>query len=282
MAEDALDVGFVFREEKRGNRIARSAVETQDEAAQRFVLGRDRGVARALEPGLEPAAFVAAAPGPGVAEPERRQDMNRRARIGAVGDFDADQNVVGRILGVFDEDIEIAPAVERPCVVDLELRLAQAAPGVFLDQSGVREFGLGIFVERFEVGMRRSGIEIIIALLDILAVVALRAGQAEKPLLEDRIAFVPQRQREAEPAFAVADAEQPILAPAIGAAARIVKGKVAPGVALRRIVLANRSPLALGQIRPPALPVFFPLLVLAQPLAFGVFAALCAHRPSPP
>ena len=41
--------------------------------------------------------------------------------------------------------------------------------------------------------------QIEVALLDVLAVVALVAGEAEHPLLQDRITCVPEREREADP-----------------------------------------------------------------------------------
>src|SRR5207247_6842843 len=58
--------------------------------------------------------------------------------------------------------------------------------------------------------------------------------------------------------------EEPVLAPAVGAAARVVVGEVVPGGAVGRVVLAHRAPLALGQVRPPALPVAFTASVLLE------------------
>ena len=46
--------------------------------------------------GLGPVALALAAPAPGVAEPERRQQVHRRGLGAAVGHGDADQDVVGR------------------------------------------------------------------------------------------------------------------------------------------------------------------------------------------
>ena len=81
--------------------------------------------------------------------------------------------------------------------------------------------------------MRRRGVEVEIALLDVLAVVALGVGQAEEPLLEDGVAAVPQRQGEAQAALAVGDAQQAVLAPAVGAAAGVLVGEVVPALAVR-------------------------------------------------
>ena len=74
--------------------------------------------------------------------------------------------------------------------------------------------------------------------------------------------------REAQPALPVGDAEQAVLAPAVGAAARLIVGEVLPHVAVRRVVLSDRAPLALGQVRPPALPVPLATRVLRETLGF--------------
>ena len=54
-------------------------------------------------------------------------------------------------------------------------------------QPVIRKLALRILVQRLQIGMRRRGVEIEIALLDVFAVIALRTGQAEEPLLENRI-----------------------------------------------------------------------------------------------
>ena len=45
--------------------------------------------------------------------------------------------------------------------------------------------------------------------------VPLPVGQAEGPLLEDRIEAVPKRQGETKPALGITDPQQSVLAPAI-------------------------------------------------------------------
>ena len=134
------------------------------------------------------------------------------------------------------------------------LGLVPAAPPVLLDQPGIGKFRLRILVEHAHVGMGRGAVEVAVELLDVLAVVALGIGQPEQPLLEDRIAAVPQRNAEAEPQLVIAKAADPVFAPAIGPAARVVVREVAPGIAVLAVILAYRSPLPLAQIRPPAPP----------------------------
>ena len=117
--------------------------------------------------------------------------------------------------------------------------------------------------------MGRRGVEVVIELLDVLAVIALAVGQAEQPLLQDRVSAVPQGQREAQPLAAVADAGDAVLAPAVGARARLIVREVLPGVAVRAVVLAHRAPLALAEIRPPQLPARRAARVLGEADAFG-------------
>src|SRR5262249_15848290 len=105
------------------------------------------------------------------------------------------------------------------------------------------------------VAVRRRRVEIVVELLDVLAVVALGAGDAEEPLLQDRVAPVPDSEREAEAPLAVADPEEAVLAPAVSAAARVIVREVNPGIPVGGVVLAHRGPLPLRQVRPPALPV---------------------------
>src|SRR5207253_9706081 len=94
------------------------------------------------------------------------------------------------------------------------------------------------------------GVAIPPGLLGVLAVVALVAGQSEDALLQDRVLAVPQRERQAEQLLLTADAAQPVLAPAVGSRAGMVMGKERPRVAVGAVVLANRPPRPLAQIRP--------------------------------
>src|SRR5262249_31839339 len=126
------------------------------------------------------------------------------------------------------------------------------------------------------VGVRRGGVQVVVELLGILAVVSLVAGKAVEALLEDRVAAVPQGEREAQPPLAVAPAEEPVLAPAIDAAARVLVREVLPRRPSGGVVLAHGAPLTLAQVRPPPLPVFLAVEVLVETKRFGVGVA---HSP---
>ena len=193
-------------------------------------------------------------PGPLIAEPERRQDVQLGRLGAAVVDGDLDQDVFGRLLGVFDEHVEVAILVEHAGVEQFVLELVAAAAAAGLDEVGVGEGRLRILVEVLHVRMGRRAVEVEVVFLDILAVIALAVGQAEQAFLEDRVLAVPQGEREAEPLLVVGDAGQAVLAPAIGAGAGLVVAEVVPGVAAFAVVLADGSPLAFAEVRPPFLP----------------------------
>ena len=52
--------------------------------------------------------------------------------------------------------------------------------------------------------MGRRGVEVVVELLDIFAVVPLRSGETKETLLKDRILAIPEGQAEAETSEAVA------------------------------------------------------------------------------
>src|SRR6516162_268860 len=197
---------------------------------------------------------VAAAPGPGVAEPQRRQDVHL-GRLGpAIVDRNLDQNIFRPILGVFDEDVEVAVVVEDAGVEQLVLELIPAAAAVGVNQIGVRELPLRILIEVLHVRMGRRAVEIEVVFLDVLAVVTLAVGQAEKAIFENWVLAVPESQRETETLLVVGDAGQAVLAPAIGAGARLIVAEVVPGVTAFAVIFADGPPLALAQVGTPLFP----------------------------
>ncbi len=199
-AEQALGVGLVVGEQQLGEAAVGPGPGDERDAAERRVVGLeparpgggDRRPGRIL--------VVVPPPAPGVAEPQRRQQVQRRRVRAAVADRDADEDVVGRGLGVLDLHVEVAAVVEDARVGQLELRLAARPRAVLAAQPLVRELGLRVLVQRLEVRVRRRGVEVEVRLLDVLAVVALVIGEPEQAFLQDRVAAVPQREREAQPA----------------------------------------------------------------------------------
>ena len=165
------------------------------------------------------------------------------------------QQVVRVALGVVGLDDPVAIVVEGAGVEQLVLRIELAAAGVLGDEVAVGERSLRIVVAPAVPGVAREGVEVPPVLLRILAVVALAAGQPEDPLLQDRVAAIPERESEAEPLLDVREAGQTVLAPAIGARAGVVVRQVVPGGAAGAVVLAHGAPLPLAQVGAPQVPV---------------------------
>ena len=124
--------------------------------------------------------------------------------------------------------------------------------------------------------MAGRGVEEVVQLLDVLAVVAFGVGQAEQPLLEDRVSAVPQRHREAEPLLVIGEAAEAVLAPAVGPAPGVVVRQVIPCRAFLTVVLPDRAPLPLREVGPEATPRALSPRVLFQPSSFR---RNLTHRP---
>jgi hypothetical protein len=77
--------------------------------------------------------------------------------------------------------------------------------------------------------MRGRGIDVEIVLFDVLSMIALAIYKPEETLLEDRVALVPEAERETETALAVRDAQEPVLTPAVGATAGVIVREIGPG-----------------------------------------------------
>ncbi len=154
---------------------------------------------------------------PRVAEPHRRQQMDRRVLGPAVVHVDAAEQVVRPGLGVGDLDVEVAVLVEDAGVEQLVLHLEARARAVRVDEVGVRERRLRVLVQPALVRVRRQVVDEEVVLLDVLAVVALAVGQPVQALLEDGVLLVPHGQGEAQALVLVADPGEAVLAPAVGA-----------------------------------------------------------------
>jgi hypothetical protein len=194
-------------------------------------------------------------PRPDVAEPQVRQQVQLRRLGAAIERLDADAQIVGVRLGVFDEHVEVPVLVEDARIEQLELRPLPAAARVLLDQPAVRILGLRVLVQVLHVAVGRRAVDVEVILLQILAVIPLARDQPEWPLLEDRIPAVPQRQREAQHLKTVADSGQPVFAPAIRLAPRHVVREEVPRGAIGAVVLADGAPGSLAEIRSPAMPL---------------------------
>ncbi len=193
-------------------------------------------------------------PRPRVAEPQGGQEVEGGGLGPAVRHRETDQDVLGRRLGVFHEDVEVAVAVEDSRVEQLVLHLVAVAAAVGPHEVVVRVGLVRILVEVLHVGVGGGGVEVEVVLLDVLAVVALAVGQAEEALLDDGIGAIPEGEGEAEPLAVVGDSGEAVLAPAVGARPRLIVAEVVPGVTRLAVVLTDRPPLALREVGAPLLP----------------------------
>ena len=225
------------------------------------------GDRRAAGPGQHRLGRVGV-PGPGVAEPRGRQHMHGVGVRAGVGHPDGHQHVGGVGLGVPDLGDPVPVIVEHAGVQQLVLHVELAAPAVFRQQVLIRERGLRVVVPPPVPGVARQGVQVPPVLLHVLAVVGLLPGQPERPLLQDRITAVPQRQPQAQPLLHIAEPGQPILAPPVGAGPGSIVRQVIPRPAVRAVILPDRPPLPLADIRSPQIPVAGlpkPVLQLPEP-----------------
>ena len=262
-APQALEVGFILSEERLGRALAE-----QPARADGFLVSLDsHGAGRGGHQRKTRARRIAT-PRPGVAEPQRGQQVQLRCFGAAVVRGDPDEDVFGSGLGILDEDVEVAVLRKHPRIQQLVFRsLAPAAPILF-HQFRIGEGRLRVLIKKPHAGVRRCGVQIEVVLLHILAVVAFVAGQPEQALLENCVAAIPQRQRKADALVAVGDTADAVFAPAIRARASVVMRKVLPRCAVWTVVLAHRAPLPLRKIRPPALPVHLAQTRFFQPSFF--------------
>src|SRR3954468_5723602 len=108
-----------------------------------------------------------------------------------------------------------------------------------------------------------------VALLDILAVIRLARHEAEVALLENGVLLVPERERPAEDLIAITEAGDAVLAPAERLRSRQIVREVRPRIAVRAVILAHRSPGAVGEVRPPLAPARNVVRSAGQAIAFG-------------
>ncbi len=105
--------------------------------------------------------------------------MQRRSLRTAIGDGNSCQHIVWTGLRVLREDIKVAAVIENTGIEQFKLGIVLSTTAVFLHQPLVGKFSLRIFVERPHVGVRRRGVEKVVTLLHVLAVVAFGAAEAK-------------------------------------------------------------------------------------------------------
>src|SRR3984893_19274600 len=93
--------------------------------------------------------FATFRPRPSVSEPERRKDMKGGCVQPTIPDRDFDQNLLRRLLGVFDKDVEIQVLVKYTSVEQLVLQFVATPLPICGYQIVVRIRTLWILLEVF-------------------------------------------------------------------------------------------------------------------------------------
>src|ERR1700752_3366524 len=119
--------------------------------------------------------------------------MDYRGFAPTVGDGNLNQDVSRAGLGVFDEKIKIAVIIEYPSINQFVFGILFAASPVLLAKIRIRKLPLRTLIKHFEIGVRRSRVQVIIELFDIFSVVSLLIVQPEKALFQNRIFPIPKR-----------------------------------------------------------------------------------------
>src|SRR3954454_16137406 len=97
--------------------------------------------------------------------------------------------------------------------------------------------------------MSRRAVEVKVVFFDILAVVALSRRETERPLFQDWVLTVPEREAEYEDLIAVANCRHPVLAPTICFAAGHVMAEEVPGGSVLAVVFPHGAPRPFTHVR---------------------------------
>src|SRR4030095_16210996 len=167
-------------------------------------------------------------PRPGVSEPERRKHM-KACRLGpSVANRYAHQNVIRTFLGVFKKDVKVAVVFEDACIDKLVLEVIARTSAICLDKIYVRVLTLRILIEVFHVAVCGSRVEVEVILLNVFAVVSFTVGKTEETLFNDRVALLPESNREAKALLVVRDPAETVLTPTVRPRTRLVVTEVVP------------------------------------------------------
>jgi hypothetical protein len=126
---------------------------------------------------------------------------------------------------------------------------------IFLYEQGVRKFDLRVLVKHFHIRVGGCSVQVEVIFLDILTVVALKTCQTEKPLLKDRVVFVPQSDSKANILEPVAKPTQSVFVPTVSATASVVVREVIPDSPVWAVIFTHSPPGAFTEVRSPVFPV---------------------------
>ena len=142
-------------------------------------------------------------------------------------------------MAYLDKHIPVPVLVQGVSIEKLVFRDLAPTILVLANQLVVGIGALGVLVQKLHVRVRRGGVQIVVQLLDVLAMISLGARHAEKTLFEHAVVLVPQRESKAQPLVVVAEACDAVFAPAVRAGAGLFVRKVRPHIAIVGIILPN-------------------------------------------
>jgi hypothetical protein len=94
-----------------------------------------------------------------------------------------------------------------------------------------------IFIEEFQVGASRRGVEVVVILFNVLSVIPFPIRQAKGALLQDWILLIPEGKRKADVLVAITNSTDSILAPAVGSRTSMVVRKIVPRIPLLSLLV---------------------------------------------
>ena len=101
-------------------------------------------------------------------------------------------DVISVIFGVFDENVKVAVFVKYARIDEFVLRLELARLFVFVNEFLVWKFSLRILVQHLHVAVCGGGVQVVIDLLDVFAMIPLVAGQPKKSFLQKGVFAIPK------------------------------------------------------------------------------------------
>ena len=101
-------------------------------------------------------------------------------------------DVFGVVFSVFDEYVKVAVFVKYARINEFVLRLELARLFVFVYEFLVGKFCLRILIQHLHVAVRGGGVQVVIDLLYIFAMIALVATQPKKSLLQKGVFSIPK------------------------------------------------------------------------------------------
>src|SRR5438552_15440614 len=131
-------------------------------------------------------------------EPKRREYVEFRVRPPAIACGDRDQNVVGRRLGILDQNVEVTVVGKDASVKEFIFKFLPTAARVRLHEVIVWVCALRVLVKILHVRVSRGVIQVEVVFLYILAMIAFLVGETEHAFLQNGVMTIPEGKGETQ------------------------------------------------------------------------------------